>query len=189
MKPYGCKAIAKRKCGSGGSDGVAFPIYKQASLMGCLVIPSVKVLSRMPSKKLLSPFLPSSLPGNELKNCCPVSGLCFLSKLVEQIVAKQLMSHISSYKLDNPHLSAYKLGPSIETALLFNKNEVQLSLAQAEPTSLVLLDLSAAFDTIDHTTLFGYLKSWLGLSGTILKWFVFYLSNRCQANEIGSTLS
>ena len=65
-----------------------------------------------------------------------------------------------------------------ETALLSIKNEVHLSLARSEPTALVLLDLSAAFDTIDHNILLGYLKSWFGLGGTVLRWFASYLRNR-----------
>ena len=69
------------------------------------------------------------------------------------------------------------------------KNKVHLSLARGEPTALVLLDLSAAFDTIDHNILLGYLKSWFGLGGTALRWFGSYLRNRCQAIKIGSTLS
>ena len=76
--------------------------------------------------------------------------VCFLSKLVERVVARQLTSHINNNKLDNPHQSAYKPGHSTETALLSIKNEVHLSLAHGEPTALVLLDLSATFDTIDH---------------------------------------
>ena len=97
-----------------------------------------------------------------------MSGLCFLSKLVERVVAKQSMSHINNNKLDNPHQSAYKPGHSTETALLSIKNEIHLSLADGEPTAL-LLDLSATFDTIDHNILLGYLKSWFDLGGTILK--------------------
>ena len=54
---------------------------------------------------------------------------------------------------------------------------------------LVLLDLSAAFDTIDHNILLGCHKSWFGLGGTIQKWFVSYFSNHCQTIKIGSTLS
>ena len=69
-----------------------------------------------------------------------------------------------------------------------NKNEVHLSLACGKPTALVLLDLSAAFDTIDHNILFGYLKSWFGLAGTVLKWFASYLSDQCHTVKIGSTL-
>ena len=118
-----------------------------------------------------------------------MSGLCFLSKLVERVVARQLTSHINNNKLDNPHQSAYKPGHSTETALLSIKNEVHLSLARGEPTALVLLDLSAAFDTIDHNILLGYLKTWFGLGGTALRWFASYLRNRCQAIKIGSTLS
>ena len=64
-----------------------------------------------------------------------------------------------------------------------------ISLARGEPTALVLLDLSAAFDTIDYNILLGYLKSWFGLSGTALRWFASYLRNHCQAIKIGSTLS
>ena len=99
------------------------------------------------------------------------------------------MPHTNNNKLDNPHQSAYKPGYSTETALLSIKNEVHLSLANGEPTALVLLDLSATFDSIDHNILLGYLKSWFGLGGTVLKWFASYLGNLCQAIEIGSTLS
>ena len=82
----------------------------------------------------------ASLPRNDLKNYCPVSGLWFLSKLVERVVAKQLTSHINNNKLDNPHQSAYEPGHSTKTLLLSIKNEVHLSLARDEPTALVLLD-------------------------------------------------
>ena len=108
---------------------------------------------------------------------------------MERVVAKQLTSHINNNKLENQHQSAYKSGHSTETALLSIKNEIHLSLARGKPTALVLLDLSAAFDTIDHNILLGYLKSWLGLGGTVLKWFASYLSDRCQTIKIGSTLS
>ena len=112
-----------------------------------------------------------------------------MSKLVERVVARQLTSHINNNKLDNSHQSAYKPGHSTETALLSIKKEVYLSLARGEPTALVLLDLSSAFDTIDHNILLGYLKSWFGLGGTVLRWFASYLRNHCQAIKIGSTLS
>ena len=141
-------------------------------------------------KAVVTPLIKkASLPRDDLKNYRPVSGLCFLSKLVERVVARQLTSHINNNKLDNLHQSAYKPGHSTETALLSIKNEVHLSLARGEPTALVLLNLSAAFDTIDHNILLGYLKSWFGLGGTALRWIASYLSNRCQAIKIGYTLS
>ena len=76
-----------------------------------------------------------------------------MSKLVECVVAKQLLEHIHVHSLDNPYQSAYKTGHLTETALLSIKNEVHLSLSRGKPTALVLLDLSAAFDTIDQSTL------------------------------------
>ena len=77
----------------------------------------------------------------------------------------------------------------METALLTIKDDIHLSLARGEPTALVLLDLSAAFDTIDHTILIHCLKSWFGVCSTALKWFVSYLEKRRQSVTIGSTLS
>ena len=126
-----------------------------------------------------------NLPSNDLKNYCPVSGLSFVSKLVERVVAKQLLEHIHVHNLDNPYQSAYKAGHSTETALLYIKNEVHLSLSRGETTALVLLDLSATFDTIDHSTLL----SWFGVGGSVLNWFTSYLTDRYQSIKIGSTLS
>ena len=129
-----------------------------------------------------------NLPSNDLKNYRPVSGLSFISKLVERVVAKQLLEHIHVHNLDNPYQSAYKAGHSTETALLYIKNEVHLSLSRGETTALVLLDLSAAFNTIDHSTLLSCLQNWFGVGGCVLKWFTSYLTDRYQSIKIGSTL-
>ena len=111
----------------------------------------------------------NSLPSDNLKNYNPVSGLCFMSKLVERVVVKQLMEHINSNILDIPHQSDYKTGYSTEAALLHIINEIHLSLSCGEPTVLVLLDLSAAFDTIDHDTLLNCLNSCFGVCSMALK--------------------
>ena len=55
--------------------------------------------------------------------------------------------------------------------------------------ALVLLDLSAAFETIDHSTLLGCLQSWFGVCGSALSWFTSYLADRVQSVKIGSVLS
>ena len=77
----------------------------------------------------------------------------------------------------------------METALLSIKNEVHLSLLRSELTALVLPDLSAAFDNIDHSTLLSCLHIWFGVGGSVLKWFTSYLTDRYQSIKIGSTLS
>ena len=141
-------------------------------------------------KAVVTPLIKkSSLPKNELKNYRPVSGLCFISKLVERSVAVQVKHHIDNNNLGNTFQSAYKSGHSTETALLSIKNDIHISLSKGMPTALVLLDLSAAFDTIDHTGLLNCLSSWFGFSGTVLKWFRSYISGRQQSVKVGSTLS
>ena len=141
-------------------------------------------------KAVVTPLIKkASLPVEDLKNYLPVSGLSFISKLVEHVVAKQLVDHIHRHGLDNSYQSAYKSSHSTETALLSIKNYIYLSLSRGEATALVLLDLSAAFDTIDHSNLLSCLLDWFGVGGSALKWFSSYLTERFQSVKIGSTLS
>ena len=131
----------------------------------------------------------SSLSKDELKNYRPVSGLSFISKLVERVVASQFSKHVSLHGLENEYQSAYRRGHSTETALLSIKNQIHLSLAREEATAVVLLDQSAAFDTIDHDKLLDCLRKWFGVGGRCLDWFKSYLSDRTQCIKIGSVLS
>ena len=132
-------------------------------------------------KAIVSPLIKkSSLPPDELKNYRPISGLSFISKLVERVVASQLNDHVASNRLENVSQSAYKQGHSTETALLSIKNEVHLALDRGEATAVVLLDQSAAFDTIDHGTLIECLSSWFGVRGVVPNWFKSYLCDRYQ---------
>ena len=141
-------------------------------------------------KAIVTPLIKkSSLPPNDLKNYRPVSRLGFISKLVERVVASQLNENVSLNGLENVRQSAYKLGHSTESTLLSIKNDVHLAFAKGEATAVVLLDQSAAFDTIDHDTLLNSLSSWFGVSGVVLDWFKSYLSDRVQCIKIGSILS
>ena len=141
-------------------------------------------------KAVVTPLIKKrSLPKEELNNYRPVSGLCFISKLVERIVASQIKRHVGDNNLGNQNQSAYKSGHSTETALLCIKNDVHNSLSKGMPTALVLLDLSAAFDTIDHKVLLHCLSSWFGFGGVVLEWFSSYLADRIQSVKIGDILS
>ena len=78
-----------------------------------------------------------------------------------------------------PYLqSAYRQNHSNETALIKVKNDLLMNMDKGHVTLLVLLDLSAAFDTVDHTILLGRLQSLLGLRGKALSWFQSYLNGR-----------
>ena len=113
-----------------------------------------------------------------------VSGLSFLSKLVDQIVAAQIRSHMDSHDLSNTFQSVYKVGHSTETALFCIKNEVHLSLFKGMPTALVLLHLSVAFNTINHDTLLSCLSARFGFAGSVLKWFRSHLQDRFQSRLV-----
>ena len=112
-----------------------------------------------------------------------------MSKLLERVVASQIKQHLNDNNLGNHYQSAYKTGHSTETALLCIKNDIHISLSKGVPTALVLLDLSAAFDTIDHKTMLDRLSSWFGLGGVVLEWFSSYLSGRFQLVKVGDRLS
>ena len=109
--------------------------------------------------------------------------------LEELVVASHLNYHVISNGIDNVNQSAYKLGHLTETTLLSIKNEVSLALARVEPTTVVLLDQPAPFDTIDHSMLIGCLSSRFGVGGVVLYWFMSYLSGCSQCTKIVSVLS
>lgn len=141
-------------------------------------------------KAVVTPLIKKpSLSKDDLSNYRPVSGLCFMSKLLERVVASQIKQHLNDNNMGNCYQSAYKTGHSTETALLCIKNDIHISLAKGMPTALVLLDLSAAFDTIDHNTLLDRLSSWFGLCGVVLDWFSSYLTCRFQSVKVGDRLS
>ena len=90
----------------------------------------------------------------------------------------------------NPDLqSAYVKNHSTETALVKVKNDILMNMDKGHMTMLVLLDISSAFDTVDHNTLLLSLYSRFGISGKVLTWFSSYLNNRCQRVSISGTLS
>lgn len=122
----------------------------------------------------------NSLDPNCLKNYRPVSNLSFLSKLLEKIVLSQLLEHLNENNLLDPHQSAYRAGHCTETALLKVANDLLSALDKKHVSVLSLLDLSAAFDTIDHDILFSRLQTSFGISHSVLEWFISYLTDRTQ---------
>ena len=121
-----------------------------------------------------------SLDPNDIENYRPVSNLSFMSKLLEISIASQLMPHLNRYNLFSSFQSAYRPGHSIETALLKVVNDLLLAIDEGKLSVLVLLDLSAAFDTIDHDILLHRLQHVFGIQGTVLSWFRSYLTKRFQ---------
>ena len=124
-----------------------------------------------------------------MKNYRPASNLSFLSKVTDKIVLSQLSTYLNANKLFPVSQSAYRPGNSTETALLKLMNDVLHALDNSDAYLLTLLDLSAAFDTIDHNILLQRLEHLYGISGTPLNWFRSCLSNRTQVVIINNKLS
>ena len=123
------------------------------------------------------------------RNYRPVSNLGYVSKLVEHVAAAQLVNHIERHGLMEVHHSAYHAFHSTETALLKAKTDVTRAFENQEVACLILLDLSAAFNTINHDILLSRLETRFAVTGVILNWLRSYLTERTQAIIIGNPLS
>ena len=113
-----------------------------------------------------------------LNNFRPISNLTFISKLIEKIVAKRLNKHMTQQNLHEIMQSSYKQHHSTETALTCVQDDFLMAIDKKKSVLLLMLDLSAAFDTVDHTILINRLRGRLGIGGAALNWFQSYLSNR-----------
>ena len=113
----------------------------------------------------------SNLDPSIFNNYWPVCNFLFLSKILDKLLFDQVDDFlITSNILERNHRT--------ETALLKILNNIRCNLDNHKLTVLVLLDLTAAFDTVDHHILLNRLKNLVGLSGTVLNWFVSYLTDR-----------
>ena len=121
-----------------------------------------------------------------MKNYRPVANLSFISKIIEKAIATQIHSHLINNDIVDNFQSAYNTGHSCETALLRVYNDIVTTIGRGNVAMLVLIDVSAAFDTIDHDNLFCILEKYVGICGNALK---SYFSNRTQRVPIDNVLS
>ena len=107
-------------------------------------------------------------PGLDLlyKNYRPVSNLQYVSKLTGKVVFNQVYDHMVSNAIFPALQSSYRQFHSTETALIKVMNDILLNMNSQHVTMLILLDLSAAFDTVDHRILLQRLSDEVGIRGT-----------------------
>src|SRR4029434_1576118 len=96
---------------------------------------------------------------------------------MERAASKQVTEFLSKNNLLDPNKTGFKSGHSTETALLSVTEALHTARAAAQPSDLVLLALSAAFDTVNHRILLSILSS-MGISGNAHSWFESYLTGR-----------
>ena len=124
-----------------------------------------------------------------MNNYRPISNLKFVSKVVERAALAQLQEYMLTNQLGGCRQSAYRKHFSTETALVRVQNDILRAVDRRSDVVLVLLDLSAAFDTVDHQILLQRLRDRYGVHDDALSWCSSYLSDRRQSVAIGDKVS
>ena len=132
---------------------------------------TAQVLSLL-KKGNLDPTIPS--------NYRPISNLSTISKIIERLVHSRITSYVLSSPNFNPFQSAYRKHHSTETTLIRITDSLRNICATGHAAVLVSLDLSAAFDILDHNILIDILNRHFNISDLALSWFCSYLSQRSQ---------
>ena len=91
--------------------------------------------------------------------------------MIEKVAASQLLEHLANNNSEEPLQSACKRFHSTETALLKVQNDVLMAIDDRKRVALLLLDMSAAFDTVDHELSLERMLKKFGIDGKVLKWF------------------
>jgi len=125
----------------------------------------------------------------EAKSYRPISNLSVLSMLLERLVAKQLVTYLRDNSLLPDRQSANRAHHSTETAVLSVLADILLALDSGNLAVLTLLDLSAAFDSVDYDILLRRLQTTYGLGGVVMNWFRSYLNGRTQYVRSSTTSS
>ncbi|XP_072050376.1 uncharacterized protein [Amphiura filiformis] len=139
---------------------------------------------------IISPIIKKpTLDANTLQNYRPVSNIKAVAKIMEMAAATRLNEHINRNNLSEKFQSAYKPAHSTETALLRVKSDIASAIDKQHAVLLVMLDLSAAFDTLDHVIFINRLRDTFYIKGNALNWFDTYLRNRSSRVCLSGTFS
>ena len=125
----------------------------------------------------------------ELQNYRPVSNLTFLSKILEKAALNQINHHIEANNFLPAYQSAYRKHHGVETAMIKMYNDLLETIDQNHVTIVVMIDLSAAFDTIDIPILIQILQDEFGIHSTPLKWIQSYLTNKTMKVLVDQSVS
>ena len=168
-----------------GPDKVSMRVIKDA--LPCIL----PTLTEIINSSLLTSVFPSDWKEAEVitllkdgdhevpNNNRPVSLLSAISKICERVVLNQLTDYLVLHKRLSKHQSGNKKFHSTETLNIFITDAILESMDNKHLTALLLLDLSKAFDSIEHCILLQKLRL-IGVSKSTLEWFKSYLSDRHQ---------
>ena len=131
----------------------------------------------------------TGLDSDILKNYRPVSNLTFISKVIERVVSGRLNQQLIKNSMFGSLQSAYRDKHSTETVLIKVQNDILSALDAGSAAILLMLDISAAFDTLDHDILLSRLCNVYGITGDALDWFRSYLTGRMKSVVIKDAVS
>ena len=155
---------------------LSLEIGRMDKVKSAVILPLIKELNSMTDT-------------DEYKNYRPVSNLLFIGKLIERVVDIRLQEHLDKNSLNIKEEYGYKQSHSTELLLTWVTNNLLEACDNNVPSVVLLLDLSAAFDTVDHEKLLAILEFEIGITGVALEWFREFLTNRTQKVKIGDTCS
>ena len=201
LTPASCEEIAGLMKGSPGKSCLLDPIptwlTKKCIEVLTPVITSIVNMSLssavMPAdfkEAILLPLLKKICLDPEIfNNFRPISNLMYISKLIERVVASRLHFHLIINDLYEEYQSSYRKLHSTKTALVSVHDDILRAIDDNKCILLIMLDLSAAFDTVDHEILLRRLSCMLGISGSALQWFRSYLTDRKQKVVVNDVFS
>ena len=180
-----CKHMHKLRCKKSALDPLPVDIYKECVelLVGVTthIINTSLQEHTFPLKwkeALIKPLMKKHNLPCEMKNYWPVSNLSIISKLTEKVVLDQLIKHLDKNAPLPQYQSTYRKWHSTETALLDFMDSVLWGFEKQEITIVCVMDLSAAFDMVDHNLLETTLHRRYGIHEVVLEWIDSYLRPR-----------
>ena len=177
------KSLKKKK--STGLDNI--PAYVLKDCASVITEPLTHIINSslitgvFPTDWKLSKLIPipKSKPYNIIKNYRPISIIPAISKVIEKLVHHQLSSYLENNNLLHESQFGFRKGRSTELAATLFTDNVKRKVDEGKLVGAVFLDLTKAFDTLNHGTLLNKLESY-GVENIELQWFQDYLFNRSQ---------
>ena len=186
--------VANLKNAGGANDGITIKLLK---LLSPVVAPAISHLCNLslsqgifPSAFKNATIVPIFKCGNPFSftNYRPISLLPILSKVLEKVVYFQLVQFLESNDIFYNHQFGFRQGHSTYMPISLLYEHISSAIQDKKYCAAVYLDLSKAFDTVNHAILLEKMKKY-GFSNSALKFFDSYLSNRTQNVKISDALS
>ncbi len=179
---------------AGGYDNIPMQIVKDSVDLVSEPLTHIVNLSIqsgiVPDQMKIARVIPIFKSGadNLFSNYRPISVLPVFSKILERVVYERLLNYLNEYNILLNNQYGFRKNHSTSLALIHLLDKITTAFDEKKYTIGIFLDLSKAFDTVDHEILFEKLAHY-GIRGSALEWIKSYFTNRQQYVEFNSTCS